>query len=471
MKRIKRKYIIIIFLFCLTFLSIFQLYLNYSNVSNFNSKKDSIHEFYHPVSSKNGFINSEGNKIFWFIQITDTQFIWFNQNNIDLFSKLLNETNKIIKPLFIIHTGDIVDANNGRSQNPAEWQNYNKSLSENKINSSIYVDLVGNHDGAENPHYSYFLNYSITGRQYGATQISFNRSFSFGNYAFIGINTAKDSYDNLVDFAFGGFLNTEELDWYENELKRYKDYDNILVFGHHPPLFPPYYRIISNLSSSGKSFYDLNKIYRVNYYFCGHIHSNYIQKIDGLNMIITDNFDDNNGTYRIVVIHDNQLSTSIESTEKWPQGLITYPPSQDFYDSQFKIDFEKIYVLAWDPKGIVSVEWSVYFESGKQFKSWTSLQRNYESELLWEGDFCQDLSYENKYIVKVKIEGNSGQIIREIIYNVPMTINYELIYIFLTAFAIGIIAMPMIILFPKKILKNKPLKKRYKELIKKKKLR
>ncbi len=456
-KETKNKNIIILFLFCLTYLSIFQLCLRDSLVSNFNSKEDYIHELYHPVTSKNGFINSEGNKIFWFIQITDTQFIWLDQNRIDTFSKFLNETKKIIKPLFIIHTGDIVDANNGIYQNPEEWQNYNKTLSENNINSSIYVDLVGNHDGSEDPNYSYFINYSITGSEYKATQISFNHSFSFGNYAFIGINTAKDSYDNIFEFGFSGFLNTEELDWYENELKRYKDYDNIFVFGHHPPFFLPYYRIISNLSSTGKSFYDLNKEYNVNYYFCGHIHSNYIQKIDGLNTIITDNFDDNNGTYRIVVIDNNQLSTSIENIGKWPQGLIINPPSHNFYDSQFNIDLEKIHVLAWDPKGIVSIEWSVYFESGIQFKDWTSLQRNHENGLLWEGDFCKDLSYENNYIVKAKIEGNSGQVIREIIFNVPKSINYELIHIILTVFVIGIITIPIIIiiLYPKKILKKK----------------
>ncbi len=457
MQRIKKKNIIIFFLFCLTYLSIFQLCLRNSYLSNFNNSRDFVHELYHPVTSKNGFIDSEGNKVFWFIQITDTQFVWGNQDKIDMFSKFLNETKKIINPLFIINTGDIVDADIGRNQILEEWQNYNKSLSENKINSSIYVDLVGNHDGSEDLHYSYFMNYSITGREYGVTQISFNHSFSFGNYAFIGINTANDSYDNFFDFAFGGFLNTEELDWYENELKRYKDYDNIFVFGHHPTSFPPYYRIISNLSSTGKTFYDLNKEYHVNYYFCGHIHSNYIQEKDGLNTIITDNFDDKNGTYRIVVIADNQLSTSIEYVGNWPQGLIISPPSHNFYDSQFKIDLENIHVLAWDPKGIISVEWSVYLESGKQFKNWTSLQRNYESGILWEGDFCKDLSYENNYIVKVKIEGNSGQIIREIIYNVPMNINYELIHIILAVFVIGIIAMPIviIILYPKKILKKK----------------
>lgn len=168
-----------------------------------------------------------------------------------------------------------------------------------------------------------------------------------------------------------------------------------------------------------------------------------------------------------MVIDDNQLSTSIEDIGKWPQGLIISPPSNNFYDSQFKIELENIHVLAWDPKGIVSIEWSVYFENGNQFKSWTSLQRNLENGILWEGDFCKDLSFGNNYIVKVKIEGNSGQTIREIIYSVPMNINYELVHIILTVLVIGIIAMPIviIILYPKKILKKKLTLKNYIEIV------
>jgi 3',5'-cyclic AMP phosphodiesterase CpdA/uncharacterized membrane protein YciS (DUF1049 family) len=457
MKIIKNKNFLILCLFCLLYLSIFQFCIRDYYFSYFNNKRNNNQDFSYPETLENGFVTPELKDIFWFIQITDTQFLWSKQNGIDIFNKFLNETNKIIKPLFIINTGDIVDADNGRHQNIEEWQKYNKTLTENKINSSIYVDLVGNHDGSEDPQYGYFINYSITGSEYKTTQISFNHSFSFGNYAFIGINTAKDLYENLLDFAFVGYLNTKELDWYENELKKYKDYDNIFVFGHHPPFFPPYNQIISNLSSTGKTFSDLNKEYHVNYYFCGHIHSNYIQKKDGLTSIMTDNFDENNGTYRIVVIDNNQLSSSVEQIEKWPQGIIIYPPDREFYNSKFEIDLNEIHALAWDPEGINSVEWSVYFENGKLFKNWTSLQRNHENDFLWEGDFCRDLSHENIYIVKVRIEGNSGQIIKEIVYSIPMIINFELIHLILIIFIIGIVCIPIIIIifYTKKTLKKK----------------
>ncbi len=457
MKGIKNKNIIFLTLFYLLCLSVFQFCIRDYDIGYINNNRNNYQDFSYLNTLKNGFTNPGVKNIFWFIQITDTQFIWANQNNLDIFYKFLNETNKIIKPLFIINTGDIVDANNGRSQSHEEWQKYNTSLKENKINSSFYIDLVGNHDGSQDPQFSFFINYSITGSEYNTTHLSFNYSSSFGNYAFIGINTAKDFYENIIDFAFGGYLNTKELDWYEKELIKYKDYDHIFVFGHHPPFFPPFYQIVSNLSSTGKTFSDLNNEFHVKYYFCGHIHSNYIQKKDGLTSIITDNFNDNNGTYRIVVIDNNQLSTSIEQIGKWPQGIITYPPNHEFYNSQFEINLNKIQVLAWDPKGIISVEWSVYIKDGKLLKNWTALQRSFESEPLWEGNFCRNLPCENTYIVKVKIEGNSGQIIEEIVYSIPMTINFELMYLILIIFIIGIVCIPIIVIiyYTKKTLKKK----------------
>ena len=447
-KNVPKKNCIILLLICFSYFIDPQLckkdiYINNTN-QNINNNAD-----YSEISN-NGVISYEGNDIFWFIQITDTQFVWLNQNNLEIFNKFLNETNKIIKPLFIINTGDIVDANMGRHQNFEEWQKYNETLTVNNMNSSSYIDLVGNHDGSEDPQFEYFINYSLTGSEYKTTQVSFNHSFVFGNYAFIGLNTAKDSYNNLLEFAFTGFLNTKELDWYEKELIKYEKYDEIFVFGHHPPYFPLYYKIISNRSSTGKSFFDLNSEFNVKYYFCGHVHQNFIEKSEGLTTIITDNFDDNKGTYRIVAVNHNQISTSIENVGKWPQGIIISPTDFNLYDPQYGLERPKIQVLTWDPKGVLDVEWCAYLEDGILLKNWSSLNKNVNKDTLWEGDISGDLKDNKDYIIKVRITSESGQVIRTIIYNPQQSTNYELLILIFTSSFIGIVCIVIIIILRSK---------------------
>lgn len=442
----KRKLLNVIFcLILLEYLSIFPFSLTNSYFKDFNHTISFNSDFNYLKSSLNGYINSEESEIFWFVHITDTQYIWDDQDEINIFYEFINETYQEIKPLFIIHTGDIVDAHNGRNQDINEWDKYNQSLTKFNLNSSIYIDLVGNHDGSNDPGYGHFLNYSMIGSEFNTTQISFSHSFEYGKYAFIGINTAKDSYDNFVDFSFSGYLNTQELDWYENELKRYRDYDTIFVFGHHPLIFPPYYKIISNLSSTGKTFFDLNKEYNVAYYCCGHLHSNYVQSNNGLFTIITDNFNEDNGTYRIVAIDNNMLSTSIENVGKWPQGIITSPSSKEFYNNRLKINSDKIHVLAWDPKGIISIKWRVCFEDNSVFKDWIPLKKSKNTDLLWEGDLYRDLRYGKDYIIKVNIEGYSGQTIKEMIYHV--FINFTLIYLLLISVVVGIISLIILLIY------------------------
>ena len=246
--------------------------------SHFFLEKTQRSEIVNIGLSNQGFINSSDQNIFWFIQITDTQFVWSASEKISTFNQLLNESFQEINPLFIYNTGDLVDANYGIQQDVEEWELYKKALEDNSMNSSIYIDLIGNHDAAQDSNFSYYLNYSMIGRSFNTLQYSFNKSFSFGKYAFIGLNTAKSSY-NLVEFAFHGFLNSTELDWYENELEKFRNFDRIFVFGHHPHNTPPPYLIISNLSSSGKSFFDLNEEFNVFSYFSGHSHVDYFQNI------------------------------------------------------------------------------------------------------------------------------------------------------------------------------------------------
>ena len=365
-------------------------------------------ELYKTNVSNQGFINYSKQRLFWFIHISDTQFVWSTNESINRFYQLLNETYKEIKPLFIYNTGDLVDANHGAGQDIEEWKLYQTALKDNKMNSSIYKDLIGNHDAVNDPDFSYFLNFSMTGRKFRALQYSFNKSFSFGKYAFIGLNTAKKSY-NLYEFAFIGSLNTSELDWYENELEKYKDFDRIFVFGHHPHYNPAPYLIISNLSTSGKSFFDLNKAYNIDYYLSGHAHVHSYRKDEKLLMITTSNFDYQGGTYRIITIDHNYLSTTIGRIGIWPQAVITYPSNEH----PLIEGLNRLRVLAWDPNGVNSVEWSLYSDKKDfQITNWIPLEKLDGDSPLWEGDF--DFQFNGRYILKVKIDGVSGQIIKEL---------------------------------------------------------
>jgi len=125
--------------------------------------------------SNQGIINYSKQRLFWFIHISDTQFVWSANDSINNFYQLLNETYHEINPLFIYNTGDLVDANNGAGQDIKEWKLYQTALEDNKMNSSIYKDLVGNHDAANDPDFSYFLNYSMMGKDLGVLQYSFNK--------------------------------------------------------------------------------------------------------------------------------------------------------------------------------------------------------------------------------------------------------------------------------------------------------
>ncbi len=435
MKKKKNLRFIIIFILIFNGIDLFLILSPYlvSDI-NFISQNSHNSSFDKYKTSNQGSIDYSEQELFWFIHITDTQFIWSANESIALFYQLLNETFQAIDPLFIYNTGDLVDANNGAQQDVEEWKLYEKALKDNNMNSSIYIDLVGNHDAANDPGYNHYLNYSMIGSSYNTLQYSFNKSFSFGNYAFIGINTAKNLY-NLYEFALFGFLNTTELDWYEKELEKYRNFNRIFVFGHHPHKYPPPFLINSNLSSSGKTFFDLNEEFDVSYYLSGHVHFNSFHKEDNFLTITTSNFILNGGTYRIISLDHNQLSMSIENVGKWPQGIITYP-SSEIPIIQSK---NKIRVLAWDPNGINSVEFSLYSSNNEtQITKWAPLININASDPLWERDIDSQLYGE--HILKVKIKGGSGEVIKEILITSVRGWDIEFLIIFVFTI-IGLISI------------------------------
>lgn len=440
--KINKKLIRIIFLLIFVINAYIYSIISLSDENHLTFEKKRGLNYAKNISSNQGFISSNYYELFWFIQISDTQFLWYDDDKIDDFYEFLNETYKVIAPLFIYNTGDLVNTYYGLQQNKDEWELYKKALEDNNMNASAYMDVIGNHDAMEDPNFMYFLNYSMMGISFNTTQYSFNKSFNFGNFAFIGLNTAKKSY-NLLEFGFQGFLSSEELDWYENELEKYKEFDKIFVFGHHPPSYPPFYNIKSERSVSGKDFYELNEEYNVSYYFSGHIHSNYLQYLNELLSITTANFDQNGGVYRIISLDNNSLSTSIGYVGDWPQAIITHPSGEEYLFGNLNVKGKKIRVLAWDPKGIISVKWNLFDIKGEyQLMNWQSLEKISDNKPLWEGNL--DFQYRGNLLLRIQIEGGSGETLKILEYNLKKEISVFSLSVAIIMIA-GLISISIII--------------------------
>ncbi|UCC20327.1 MAG: metallophosphoesterase [Promethearchaeota archaeon] len=437
----KKLFYVILISFFLVNIFYNNLY-SYSYNNSINLGKKTEYKSIKGLSTNQGFISEDNYNLFWFIQITDTHFSYPDVDKIASFYQLLNETYNQIDPLFIYHTGDLVEAYLGLQQDSWEWSVYQKALEDNIMNASNYMDVIGNHDASQDPNFTYFLNYSMMGRIFNTTQYSFNKSFDFGNYAFIGLNTAKESY-NLIEFGFQGSLNSDEMNWYEYELEKYKNSTKIFVFGHHPPNFPPYYTINSEENVNGKDFYELNEEYNVSYYISGHVHENSFYYSDDLITITTDNFECRGGTYKIICLDNNSLSTSIEDVGDWPQAIITCPANEKYLFEDLNNHHNKIRILAWDPKGIKSVNWSLFDSQGEfQLTNWKILNNISKNSILWEGKI--NFEFGGDIILKIRVEGGSGITIKELRYNLGNQISFNSLVV-AVLMTIGLVSISIII--------------------------
>ena len=409
-----------------------------------------------------GYENSSGNEIFWFLHATDTQHIWYNDGKIANWNRFLNESFNVIDPVMIWNTGDLVDSDyenfvsgNERDQRIEEWQRYNQSLNDNNMNSSVYMDVMGNHDVYGDPSRSYSRQYSMMGQSFDALQYSVRKSFSFGNYAFIGLDT-PETYGAEYPFGLFGHLNTPKLDWYEAELNKYSDTKKIFIFGHQPP-----FEIYSGRTTSGKDFFTLNAEHRVFAYLCGHGHESTFQNVNGMFAIETNRFDREGGNYRILAMDNDYLSSSIENVGQWPQGIITYPPQENLINEDIT-GVAKIRALAWDPKNVTKVEWSAYDLSGAtKITEWATLNNVTNDGPLYEGIWDTNLNDGNDYLIKVKITGGSGESIKEIYYSSHKSFFmhlYELIPIFVISF-VSLVSI-IILITAKRRLREPEYKKR-----------
>ena len=279
-------------------------------------------------------ISNETNNIFWFVQITDVHIgAYFltgdNRKNFRDFFENMNYVN----PNFIVDTGDLV---NGQiplptQQDLQQWIYRNDTIAAaNAYNTSYFYDAIGNHDGyGEDGTFSHYLTWSVQKKLLN----QWNRTFSFGNYTFLILNTAEDR----GDFPYGtaGDLNQTELDWFEQQLNTCQDSNLTIVFGHHPE-----WDLGTNITSiTNKSFLDLVEDNNVSAYFFGHNHENFERNQGGTAFIGTDSLGQPSESpgYRIVAIDNDGISSIFQPLNAWPAVLITCPIDRELTMQAFDI--------------------------------------------------------------------------------------------------------------------------------------
>lgn len=213
--------------------------------------------------------SSEG--ILYFIQITDIHVSKFRPDvGLRHLQHFLTSVVPVVKPEFIIATGDLTDAKTPEKlrsrQYQEEWQMYRATLEASGVidKKDYWFDLRGNHDCFNVPDWEHALNYYS---RYGVTQKEgFAHTFErpFGSYRFVSIDGCP-KFGTSRQFNFFGYVGRNEMDRLETQLVRMVPSNHTFLLSHYPVATTQFGK-----SSSGLSFPELANY--VSVYFCGHLH-------------------------------------------------------------------------------------------------------------------------------------------------------------------------------------------------------
>lgn len=212
---------------------------------------------------------------FFFIQVTDPQFGFFESNKgfskeTELYEKAVSGIN-LLHPDFVVITGDLVNNKDDKSQ----IEEFKRITS--KISPSIPVWYSpGNHDIGQSPEQQDIDNFIS---RYGHDRFS----FSHKNCLFIGLNSCliKSNIQIMEQLQF---------EWLNRELSKGGAMNNIIVFSHYPLFINAYDEpeTYSNISIETRNRYlALFKKYNVRAVFAGHLHNNATANYSDMAMVTT----------------------------------------------------------------------------------------------------------------------------------------------------------------------------------------
>ncbi len=398
-----------------------------------------------PVSAgrpHSAYYSSDSSRVFWFIHISDTHIGMSGSNDTARLSWVVSTARNVIKPSFIVATGDLTDSTNGNflgvpnGPYQTEWTQYRSTITSMMSDAAtMFYDIPGNHDAYNDKNFAYYLNNSIQGQATGHTQLSWTRFLGESKYHFLGVNSADNTGAGFsLSFPYGDHagLDPDELTFIHDQLAANTDAELTLVFGHHPMfdtgvsgdtwLFYGQQDFAANLGGFGASEYGYGHTHASSEaLFDGNTYTGGDMPGDGVlyfNLASLAKSSTNN--LSVVAIDCNGLSTVTQNINTWPIVLITAPVSNMIGSSANPYAYtvpnastNPIRALVFDQGSVTQVRFRVDGAA-----TWYPMAMNPDNAKQWRGTWDASAVTSGSHTIEVQATGTT---VRSDIISVTVT--------------------------------------------------
>jgi hypothetical protein len=374
------------------------------------------------------FYSSSNDRIFWFIHASDIHVGASGSKDSTNLQWLVTTAQNAVNPSFIVVTGDMTDSTNGGllpigGPYQAEWNEYRNIVDAN-VTASTYYDIPGNHEAYNDQDFSYYIANSVQGRATGGTQHSWTRAHWFGEYHFLGVNTADNTgapFSLLSTKYYGDHagLDSAELAFITSELQAHPNAELTLVFGHHPLAATGdptdtyiYYgrdEFVGLMSGYGASLYGYGHTHdsSESFYASGMTEGVFYFNVSALGK-------DSPNQYTVTAIDCNGIASVTQTINSWPVVLITAPMDRylggnvnPYTYSVTKYSANPIRALVFDTGAVSQVQYRIDAAG-----SWYPMQRtasnNPNYPHLWEATWDASALASGDHSIEVQASTASG---------------------------------------------------------------
>ncbi|MEI9476509.1 MAG: Ig-like domain-containing protein [Deltaproteobacteria bacterium] len=310
--------------------------------------------------------NMDPDDIFCFIHVSDLHINEDDNEKSRNLTGLITNSSQIIKPKFVVATGDLTHDWLSFLEKPNDWQHYRDLISSDPVFYEQYYDIPGNHDRYDDPNWIGYGGFARRGNE------NLNRigqfSWNMDRNGFVAINTndrhgwPAEIYQGIlpVPQCIADFpeVSNEELDWLSGALSSFRNNQQnrlVFLFGHHsintdpghdsclnsdslwnlPGLYDDRYDGFPNYIPADRGATQLvDKINKrqISVYAYGHTHeSKEFWNVDlpgnrtSSALLVNTESLGQSGTYRIFALDNGGISTATAKVNEWPVVLITAP--------------------------------------------------------------------------------------------------------------------------------------------------